>query len=92
MMSLKTQSNSEKASLVSLHETTYLFAFNFLLLWTVITDFNLHDNRVCVCVSQKVNAAKYDVRKLGGLWRRGVQSRIVSDVCELVNNCPRLCK
>lgn len=36
-----------------------------------------------VCFSQEVHAAQYDLREPGGLWRGGVQSRVVSDVYEI---------
>lgn len=32
-----------------------------------------------VSCSQEVHVAKYDLRKPGGLWRRGIQSGIVSN-------------
>lgn len=65
-------------------------------MWTVISfcrahienTFNLHstcsfnDVSFILCFSQKVHAAKHDLRKLGSLWRGSVPSRIVSeDVC-----------
>lgn len=80
MTSLRTQSNSETACVVGVHVITRMFAFHFLVLYTHLILMTPGALNVFVCFSQEVHATQYDLRKLGGFWRGGIQSRIVSDV------------